>query len=213
MSLACEPRPSLLLSKRYQGYPGQLQLHPRTHDTSQLQLHPRIIDTPPGVCDDDSIPDEALTASGQEAIHTVLHSLEFGIPAALTLQVIEKSGQRDKLLASTASVLVWTMIQRGLVNRACQVLTQASRGVESTVANIALVTPAVPRRSRTPLHLLVVAAMPFEEFLGEDALSVLLTEAAMDLIAIEVAGTGTRIGFQMMGYARGSREASLAERA
>jgi hypothetical protein len=155
--------------------------------------------------------DHVLAASGKESANTLLDRSEFGVSTTLALKVIEKGSKSREALAATFAGLVGTVVQRGLMSRAADVLLKSSGSAELAVTDVALVAGAVVSMARVPGCVDGVAIVPFEQAFGDDAVGVTLTESTVDDAAGEVLGLGAGRGLKVVGDSAGSHEGSLAE--
>lgn len=150
---------------------------------------------------------EVLAGPSQEAVHISLHDVELDIAAALAFKVTEQSGQCGKLSASAFAGFVWAVVQRSLMGRATNMLTQSSGGVELAVTDVTLIIVAVPSGYRAPVHLLPVPTVILQKTLSDNATGVALTHSTINDVAVEISGIRAGRTLQVMGKARGGSKA------
>jgi len=125
--------------------------------------------------------------------------------------VVEQGSERGEALTTTLAVLVGTVVKRGLVSRAADVLLKGSGSDELAVTDVALIAGTVVSVVGVPGRVDGVAVVPFEQTFSDDSVGITLTENTMDDAAGEVLGLGAGRGLKMMRDAAGSDEGSLAE--
>jgi len=154
---------------------------------------------------------QLLTASSEEAADVLLNSSELGVSTALALQVVEQGSERGEALTTTLAVLVGTVVKRGLVSRAADVLLKGSGSDELAVTDVALIAGTVVSVIGVPGRVDGVAVVPFEQAFSDDSVGITLAENAVDDAAGEVLGLGAGRGLKMVRDAASSDEGSLAE--
>jgi len=125
--------------------------------------------------------------------------------------VVEQGSERGEALTTTLAVLVGTVVKRGLVSRAADVLLKGSGSDELAVTDVALIAGTVVSVVGVPGRVDGVAVVPFEQAFSDDSVGITLAENAVDDAAGEVLGLGAGRGLKMVRDAASSDEGSLAE--
>ena len=94
--------------------------------------------------------DQLLAASSEESMDALLNGSELGVSATLALEVIEQGSERGEALTTAFAGLVGTVVQRGLMSRAADVLLKSSGSAELAVTDVALVAGTVVSRAGVP---------------------------------------------------------------